>query len=177
MPEIRGGSGKYRAFLEHRSQRLYKIAFALCHDVHLASDLAQETLTRAITQKGHFPDKRALDVWLCKVLMNCYRDHIRRQRPSVSFEDELYTPTERANSEYETHEIVERIHAAVATLMPAQREVVMLVSLEGFSYREVSEILDLPIGTVMSRLWRAREILRDELQDFQAPVNKVKWVQ
>jgi RNA polymerase sigma-70 factor (ECF subfamily) len=156
-------SRETRQLLEMQRARLYRIAYAWTHQPALADDLVQETLTKAMQKSGQLRDPAASGAWLYTILANCYRDHFRRQRESEDI-DELdlahdWTP-EQANSQ---QEVVQQVRLAIARLPEGQRQVVTLVDLEGFSYVEAAEILDVPIGTIMSRLCRARQALKELL--------------
>ena len=158
-----GQSREQRHALQQSRTRLYRMAYAWCHNAALADDLAQEALTKALRKAGQLRDPKARDAWLFSILANCYRDHFRRQRDMDDVDDlELHDETtpESCSSQ---QEIVVMVRAAIAKLPEGQRQVMTLVDLEGFSYVEVARILDVPIGTVMSRLCRARNALRELL--------------
>jgi len=155
------GGSDARSVLEHSRSRMYRVAYAWCHSAALADDLVQETLEKALKKAEQLRDPKARDAWLFTILANCYRDHFRRQRDSEDI-DELELVDERQSPEADTgqQQIVNRVRAAVARLPEGQRQVLTLVDLEEFSYAEVATILDIPAGTVMSRLCRARAALR-----------------
>jgi len=153
---------------EHR-ERMYKIAFAWCGERHLADDLAQEAMIRAMDKSRQLKDPSRLDSWLYTILNNCWREHLRARRPQADLDDQDLECTccpERINA---SRELAEGIFALMALLPEGQRQVLALVSLEEFSYREVAETLDIPIGTVMSRLSRARRFLADRLAAENGP--------
>jgi RNA polymerase sigma-70 factor (ECF subfamily) len=148
-----------RALQQARS-RLYRVAYAWCHSPALADDLVQETLIKALQKSSQLRDPKARDAWLFTILANCYRDHFRRSRDMEDI-DELELSLEATpESESSRSEIVAKVRAAIGRLPEGQRQVVTLVDLEGFSYIEVAQILDVPIGTVMSRLCRARNAMK-----------------
>ncbi len=161
-----------RERLRQQRTRLYRIAYAWCHDPALAEDLVQDTLTRALERASQLRDAERFDPWLFAILANRWRDHLRHLRPHEDIEalEELLPDggdsPERAD---ERGEIVDQVRRAVARLPLGQRQVLTLVDLEGFSYAEVSAILEIPIGTVMSRLCRARRQLRHELIELYEP--------
>ncbi len=164
-------SREARQHLEMQRARLYRIAYAWTHQPALADDLVQETLTKAMQKTSQLRDPAASSAWLYSILANCFRDHYRRQRDSEDI-DELdiahdWTP-ERASSQ---HEVVHQVRLAITRLPEGQRQVVTLVDLEGFSYVEAAQILDVPIGTIMSRLCRARQALKELLSLLRQPEN------
>jgi RNA polymerase sigma-70 factor (ECF subfamily) len=154
------GSRANRQQLEQHRQRLYRVAYAWTHDAALADDLAQETLMKAMRRSDQLRDASAGRAWLYSILTNCYRDHFRRLRETDDVDDLEIPHDSTPETEIDQSQVVERVRHAIARLPEGQRQVVTLVDLEGFSYVEVSQILDVPIGTVMSRLCRARAALK-----------------
>jgi RNA polymerase sigma-70 factor (ECF subfamily) len=155
--------------IAERRERMYKIAFAWCGERHLADDLVQEAMFRAMDKCSQLRDPSRFDSWLYSILNNCWREHLRARRPIVDLDDQDLECTrcpERINA---SSELAERVIALMAMLPEGQRQVLALVSLEDFSYREVAETLDIPIGTVMSRLSRARRFLADRLGAENGP--------
>ena len=148
-----------RALVEARA-RLYRVAYAWCRNPALADDLVQETLTKALKNSAQLRDPKARDAWLFTILANCYRDYFRRLRDMDDIDDIEISHESTPESESSSAQIVGLVRAAVARLSDGQRQVVTLVDLEGFSYGEVARILDVPIGTVMSRLCRARNTMK-----------------
>lgn len=149
--------------IAERRCRLYKIAYAWCGDPHIADDLVQETLTLAISKRHQLRDPARLGSWLYTVLNNCWREHLRSRRSDIELDShtlECDHCPERLN---QAGELAERVIEHMAGLHEGQRQVLSLVVIEGLSYRDVAEILDIPMGTVMSRLSRARRYLADRL--------------
>ena len=149
--------------LEQARTRLYRVAYSWCHSAALADDLVQETLTKALRKSAQLRDPKARDAWLFTILANCYRDHFRKQRDMDDIDEIEISHETTPESETSSAEIVSLVRAAIAQLPQGQRQVVTLVDLEGFSYVEVAQILDVPIGTIMSRLCRARNAMKDIL--------------
>ena len=149
--------------LEQARARLYRVAYAWCHNAALADDLVQETLTKALRKSAQLRDPKARDAWLFTILANCYRDHFRKTRDMDDIDEIEISHETTPESESSRAEIVSMVRAAIARLPQGQRQVVTLVDLEGFSYVEVAQILDVPIGTIMSRLCRARNAMKDIL--------------
>lgn len=158
-----GRTREARRELESQRMRLYRIAYAWTHNPALADDLVQETLVKALAKSGQLRDPKAGDAWLFSILANCYYDHFRRHRESQDVQEVELVHESTPEKESGAQEIVRKVRAAVARLPHAQRQVVTLVDIEGFSYMEVARILNVPIGTVMSRLCRARAALKESL--------------
>jgi RNA polymerase sigma-70 factor (ECF subfamily) len=149
--------------LEALRERLYRTAYSWCHDRALAQDLVQETSLRAIEGAAGLRDPDAADAWIFSILANCHRMHLRGS-PGVDDFDESRDYGDDSHSLPENisdrQRLIDSVRSAIETLNAEQRQVVTLVDIEGFSYAEVASILGLPIGTVMSRLNRARQQLR-----------------
>ncbi|MDN7718924.1 sigma-70 family RNA polymerase sigma factor [Burkholderia gladioli] len=140
--------------------RLRRFALWLTRDVHAADDLVQTTLERALIHWADRRDEHALRSWLFTIL---YRQFLDSRRSAKRYawllgrlgeDDEPQWPS--AENQVEARSMLD----AFAKLTAEQRSLLLLVAVEGFSYREVAELLDVPIGTVMSRLSRARAALR-----------------
>ncbi|MBS3800140.1 MAG: RNA polymerase sigma factor [Thioalkalivibrio sp.] len=150
--------------------QMYRTAYAWCHDGALADDLVQEAMMKALTRLKSLQDESAVKAWVFRIMTNCYRDWGRRQRDMVDV-DSVDLPCEGCpEQETERNRMIAQIHRGMAELSTDHRQVVALVDLEGFSYAEVSEVLDVPIGTVMSRLSRARAQLRKVLLKQEDPL-------
>lgn len=148
--------------------RLWRLAHSWCHNRALADDLVQDTLANALDHHTQLREPQALNAWLCSILANCWRDHLRRRKDTTDIDEmeECDLPADGSpEDDCLQSEIVRRVRQAVAALPLGQRQVVTLVDLEEFSYAEVAAILEIPIGTVMSRLSRARAALRDALRE------------
>ena len=153
--------------------RLRRYARALVGDRATADDLVQDTLERACAKWSLWQPGSALRSWLLTIMHNLYLNQRRDWR-----HDDLHAPLEEADEP--VHEPLTRLgeridlQQALARLSPALREVLLLVTVEEYTYAEAASILDIPIGTVMSRLHRAREQLRGWLDDGAArPVLRV----
>lgn len=139
---------------------LRRYARALVGDRDAADDLVQDTLERAV-RKFHLWRPGDLRAWLFSIMHNVFVNQVRSRRPTgpEPEESDLVEPATAAWSAE-----VRDIEAGLARLPAEQREVLLMVSLEGLSYEEVSRALGVPVGTVMSRLFRAREKLRRHLE-------------
>ena len=147
--------------------RLYRIAYSWCHDQALSDDLVQDTITKALKKYSSLKKPDSLDCWLYGILANCWRDHFRKLKEHRDIDDCEFTLDETPETRYDRQYITDTILDAIARLSLNQRQVLTLVDLEGFSYAEVSDILDIPIGTVMSRLCRARKTLAASLLNIK----------
>jgi len=157
------GYREFKESLENNREKLRRLAYSWCHDPTLADDLTQETMAKALTNAGKLRDPGAMNTWLVKILLNCWRAQFRRKTEVLHIEDFHAVNEVTPEHELERDEVVSRVRKAVALLPESQRQVLTLVDLEGFSYIEVAETLEIPIGTVMSRLCRARGALKEKL--------------
>lgn len=150
--------------------RLYRIAYAWCHDPYLADDLTQEAMTKSLKSAHQIKDDSVLDAWLFSILNNCLRDHFRRLHPQTDIEEIMELPADDLTPEqhHAESELIGRVRCAVAVLPLGQRQVITLIDLEEMSYSAAAQALNIPIGTVMSRLSRARLALRALLQETGA---------
>jgi RNA polymerase sigma-70 factor (ECF subfamily) len=150
--------------------RLHRLAFAWCHDAALADDLVQETLAKALARAAQLKAEGALASWLVAILNNCWRDHLRRSRDHLCLDEALDCPDMRSRGPEDScchGQLVDCVRRAVGRLPLGQREVLTLVDLEEYSYAEAAAALGIPVGTVMSRLARARAALREHLLEFR----------
>ena len=139
--------------------RLRRYARAMVGDRAAADDLVQDTLERAWSRTKQWRTGSDLRAWLFSIMHNLRVDQLRRPGLSTSTsEDDYFDAPTRATQNDRLE--VKDLESALARLPLAQREVVLLVGLEEMSYREVASVLDIPTGTVMSRLSRGRERLR-----------------
>jgi RNA polymerase sigma-70 factor (ECF subfamily) len=177
LPLFSSSSAALPVHLAQARASLFRLAFMWCHDRALADDLTQEALTKALRHAGQLRDATRMRAWLYGILANCWRDHLRARRPHDdidAIDEELlatHAPTEQAAIR---SQLAVQVRQAVACLPVGQREVLALVDLEECSYAEVAQILEIPIGTVMSRLCRARAGLRARLADADPAAQRAR---
>ena len=151
--------------LQAQVPRLRRYARALTGSRDNADDLVQDTLERACRAAGRGPDPARVRSWLLSVMHNLFVDRVRARRaldeagPLDDGDAALASPRDEALGVQIRHDL----WRALARLPLAQREVLLLVCVEDCSYDEAAAILGVPVGTVMSRLSRARERLRAEI--------------
>lgn len=171
LPCLFGRSRQFHRELETKWHRLYRLAYAWCHDTQLASDLVQESIVKALGNRKQLRESQAMDAWLFTILANCWRDHIRRSREMTDIDDVPLVHASNPETECGQLEIVCRVRAAIAELAIDQRQIITLVDLEGLAYDEVALVLGIPVGTVMSRLFRARRDLKRRLNEAETARN------
>ena len=141
--------------------RLRRYARALTGDVARADDLVQDTLERALAKLDLWQPGSDLRAWLFTLMHNLFVNQLRARRPQDTALDEA--PEIPVNGGQMEALVARDIHAALARLPEDQRAIILLVGLEQFSYAEAAQVLGVPVGTVMSRLGRARERMRQML--------------
>jgi RNA polymerase sigma-70 factor (ECF subfamily) len=147
--------------------RLRRYAIALAGDVSTADDLVQDCMERAWKNRSAMKDERALFAWLRTILHNANIDRVRlrRRRPEEAESLDAVTDTLPNGAAADELALSRDFLRAMNRLTIEHRQVLLLIGLESLSYREVADELGVPIGTVMSRLARARERLRALLED------------
>lgn len=166
-----------RSALEHLDA-LYRMAMQLARHPDDASDLVQETYLKALRAADRFEEKGGgMRPWLFKILHNVFYSRIARQKRDPALVEDMGSAS---GSEPEPNEpppawdlasldwehVDGRLKEAIEGLRPEYRSVLLLWGVEGMKYREIAEIHDVPIGTIMSRLHRARNILAEELAEM-----------
>jgi len=169
--------------LQDEIPALRRYARFLARDADHADDLVQDSLERAIAKRRLWHKPESLRPWLFTLLRNVYLNQLRRQtrRPAEVPLDQVFPQAGRAESHGESQTGIVMIGQAMAALDrldPDQRDVLVLVAVEGLQYKEAAMVLGLPMGTVMSRLSRGRERLRRELigdtTSTTAPLRRIK---
>jgi RNA polymerase sigma-70 factor (ECF subfamily) len=160
-------SGDRWAFSElvrkHR-QGVINIIYRMCGNADIAEDAAQETFVKAWQHLGKYKPKSAFKNWLYKIGLNTARNALRRERDTVDVED-IIVIDKNLNPEQSiaSMERTVTVQNAIRALPEASRSVLILREYEDLSYRDIAETLDIPVGTVMSRLNYARQLLRKSL--------------
>lgn len=173
----RGDAGAFETLAREQAPRMFRLALRLCGRREEAEDLVQDTLVRALPALRQFEGRARLSTYLLRALSNQWKNRLRSRKRSrlVGWfragrggtdtepdpEDRRPSPLERL----ERAERAERVRSEVARLEPDRRLVLLLREVEEMSYEEIAGMLDVPIGTVRSRLSRAREDLRRALGD------------
>lgn len=165
--------------LPQQLDAMWRFALRLSGDEADAADLVQRTCLRALERRESYCNQGKLRSWLFRILHNIWRNEIRSRRilsnqsfqnsdPSYPIVESVSEPSVAGQTLPETGVFMDQIVAAVESLPETQRTVMILCCVEGFSYRDASEILDIPLGTVMSRLSRGRLAIGQKIQPNQA---------
>lgn len=163
---LAGDSAAWEDIVRTHSRRLYNLCYRFTGRREEAEDLAQEVFLRVFrTLSSYNPDQGALGVWMHRVARNLLIDHYRatrRERLAVSLDDELPRLEQkeggvpRPDRALAQAELSAAVQQGLTHLSPDLREAIILRDLQGFEYREISQVLDIPEGTVKSRINRGR---------------------
>ncbi|MGZ2255938.1 RNA polymerase sigma factor [Roseobacter sp. A03A-229] len=151
---------------------LRRFAISLCRSPDTADDLVQITVERAFKAREQFDPDTRLDAWLFRILRNAWIDMTRRSKTrgtEIDIDDAPDASTVDGAKVTETALMLTSAKAAIETLPEPQRDVIMLICVEELSYKEAAEVLETPVGTVMSRLARARLAIAKKLGINQTP--------
>lgn len=164
-----------RAELGKHLTRLWRYGLVLSRQRHVADDLVQATCVRALERASQFMPGTHVDRWLLTIMHSIWLNEVRSQRvrQGQGFVDAESTLSFDGEQHAQDHVLAAQVIKRVNALPEAMRETVFLAYVEGLSYREVADVLNIPIGTVMSRLAAARQKLA-EFQPFAAATNTSK---
>ncbi|MGM0583553.1 MAG: RNA polymerase sigma factor [Pseudomonadota bacterium] len=148
------------AQIARMAPRLRRFAWALCGDRDEADDLVQAACLKALSRLHQFRPGTRLDGWMFRIVQTTHLDEVRRRRragvPAGEEALERLSDHGQATGRAEDRMTLARVRGAMSELPAEQRAVLALVAIEGLAYREAAEVLGIPVGTVMSRLARAR---------------------
>ncbi|MCJ8157055.1 RNA polymerase sigma factor [Sphingomonas sp. LaA6.9] len=146
--------------------RLRRFAMTLSRNPADGDDLCQGAIERALRSRTQWQEGTRLDSWMYRIMRNLWIDEVRTR----TRRDQIFAPEEQGmdvgddgEQRVEMTAQLNDVDRAMAKLPPEQREAVALVLVEGFAYKEAAEILDIPMGTLTSRLVRGRQALMAEL--------------
>lgn len=173
---LAGDRNAYRPLVERYQNRVHAMVYGMVRDPEEARDIVQNAFIKAYQNLGSFRIESSFYTWLYRIAMNLAIDHCRmaKRRRTSSFEESIASRDDDGNllemhhtdspqkalQRKETHQ---RIFKAMEDLTEEQREVILLREVEGLSYKEIADAMDIPEGTVMSRLFYARKRLQAAL--------------
>lgn len=163
------GPDPMQSLISAQIPRLRRYARALIHDSAVADDLVQDTLERAWAKRALWREGSDMRAWLFTIMHNLFVNQFHRRAAAPHFAEYDDAHAVAGNDSADAAIALRDLAAALEMLNPDLREVVFLVGVEQMSYHEVAELLDIPIGTVMSRLSRGRARLRSLLAGEPAP--------
>jgi RNA polymerase sigma-70 factor (ECF subfamily) len=154
--------------VERYQDRVFALIHGIVRDAHEVEDVAQEVFLKVFTRIAAFDERSQFYTWLYRVAVNAAKDHVKKRvrRPAVPLDeaDALPGAGEGPEARAASNETARLVRAAIDTLPVRYREVLALRELEGLPYDEIAAVLGISIGTVESRLHRARARLRRRLE-------------
>lgn len=170
------GQLAFRQLTERHQNAVYHIIFKIVRNADTAKDLVQDTFMKAFTSLASYRSEYRFSTWLYKIAANCAIDNLRKKRIyALSLDQELDTGEGKVDFEVadDTHnpekDLVRKqqrltISEAIASLPPKYREVIIYRHKDDKSYEEIADLLNIPVGTVKARIFRARELLKKMLK-------------
>jgi len=158
-----GDTAAFHELVDRHAEGLYRLACALTGQSAEAEDVMQETLLGAFQRMGSFRGRSSVKTWLVSILNRqaARRHRTRLRRPAVRLETLSREPAEQRSLDARLD-----VTEALGRLSPEHRQVLVLREMEGMTYAEIAEVLGVPLGTVESRLFRARQELKTHLADY-----------
>ncbi|WP_456272737.1 RNA polymerase sigma factor SigW [Bacillus sp. AK031] len=174
---LKGDQDAFAEVIELYKDKVFQICFRMLGNRHEAEDISQEAFIRAYVNIHTFNQKRKFSTWLYRIATNLCIDRIRKKKPDYYLDAEvtgtdgltMYSQVaadgQLPEEEVEEMELQEEIQRQILKLPDKYRSVIVLKYIEELSLLEISEILDLPLGTVKTRIHRGREALRKQLRN------------
>ena len=160
-----GDRNAFSELVHQHRMSVVNVIYRMCGEVGLAEDMAQETFIRAWQKLPNYKPRSPFRNWLFRIATNATLDVLRRERETVDIDSYQMMGSNRGpEAALEVKDRAKIVQQAVLSLPPSSRGVLVLREYEGLSYKEISETLGIPIGTVMSRLNYARRRLTEELE-------------
>ncbi len=167
-----GNLYSFEILVKRYQKNIYRLAFRMTKDHDSADDIAQETFVKAFTSISSFKEEYKFYPWISRICMNLSINYLKRKRFSIT-ESEL-SPQKLENQKTVSDpinqmikdELMDRIDSSINQLPPPFKAVLILKVYEELSYEQIAKTLKISVGTVMSRLFRARERLQKSLKDY-----------
>ncbi|CAM5210151.1 RNA polymerase sigma factor RpoE [Oligella ureolytica] len=180
----RAQAGEKRAFellVTKYQRRILRLLGRILHNQSDVEDIAQETFLKPIEPLPKFRNESAFYTWLYRIAVNTARNHISSKHNQVFVSDQIesrdgetfslldnLTDGETPETHMHNRELIEALQAALDELPEQLRQAIVLTEFEGLSYEEISTAMDCPVGTVRSRIFRAREAISERLKPLLA---------
>ena len=169
---LAGNARSFGELVRKYQDRLFNTMFQIVGSREEAEDVVQDSFVQAFIKLNSFQGARAFYTWLYRIAFNVSVSRRRRKRPDVSIDairevtgNDPISVADSPTARLEREESVEQVQRALDRLNEEHRSILILREMEGFCYEEISNVLNMPIGTVRSRLHRARIQLREELKE------------
>lgn len=175
---LAGSQQAYRILTEKHQSSVFHIIYKIVRDKETANDLVQETFMKAFSSLASYRSEYRFSTWLYKIAANCSIDFLRKKKiNALSLDQELETKDGKVGIEvpdysYHPEKELERketrfsIEDAIESLPKKYKEVIIYRHKDDKSYEEIADLLDIPVGTVKARIFRARELLKKKLKSI-----------
>lgn len=178
----KGDTGAFEVLVERHQKRMLNVAFRMTGDYDEACDVLQESFLSAFKALKGFRGDARFSTWLCGIVMNHARNRLKQMKSRSRYESASVEDMEQAGGgchaegscaagesavdKLEREELEARVQGCIGALDGEQREVLVLRDIQGFSYEEICRMLKIPDGTIKSRLFRARNAVKECLKDL-----------
>lgn len=179
MQAQNGDRNAFSELIRIHTKGVQGVVYRMCGDRQLAEDAAQETFIQAWLRLSSYRPKSSLRNWLYRIAVNTAIDMLRKEKrilPGAVDDMNLADAAPEPEARFVKAERSALVRTAVVGLPDASRAVLVLREYEGLSYKEIADTLDIPVGTVMSRLNYARKLLREKLEVLLDAVAEVEHV-
>ncbi len=175
---LKGDQNVYADIVNLYQHKLYQVCYRMLNNKQEAEDIAQEAFIRAYINLHTFDQKRKFSTWIYRIATNLCIDRIRKKKPDYYLDAEvagtngldmysqIAASEQLPEEQLEQMELQERIQYEISRLPEKYRSVIVLKYIEELSLQDISEILDMPLGTVKTRIHRGREALRKQLNNL-----------
>jgi len=181
-----GDARAYELLVIKYQRRIERLAGHMARDPHLAQDIAQETFLQAWRALPGFRGEAQFFTWLYRIALNTAKKALMARKrdwtlTQAALDDETFSPQGEPSthaspeSELAAREIAETVHAAMQALSADLREAITLREIEGMSYEEIAEAMNCPVGTVRSRIFRAREAISAKVKPLLSHQTGKRW--
>ena len=168
---LSGDIDAFNELMDAHEDRVFAVCLRMLRDREAALDATQDTFLTVFRKADRYQAKAAFSTWLYRVAVNTCYDHLRRakRKRTTSIPEGHDSPDPSTDALLEAVEVRPDIEAALAALSPEFRAAVVLVDLQGMSLEQASDTLEVPVGTIKSRLFRARKQLSESLGNLNPP--------
>lgn len=149
----------------HR-KNVINVVYRMCGETYVAEDAAQTAFIRTWEHLPTYNPQNSFHSWLYRIAINAALDMLRREKPTSNIDELNIRNHQHVESQVEKQQMAQQVQQAVLSLPEASRAVLILREYQGMRYQEIADTLEIPIGTVMSRLNYARKCLLEELQEL-----------
>jgi RNA polymerase sigma-70 factor (ECF subfamily) len=174
-----GDNLAFQALFQKYNRRVYAVALGVVKSPEDAMDVVQDAFIKVHKHLATFQGASSFYTWLYRIVMNLGIDHVRKKRKIVEWGDDVpiehaagdrtmvpKVPDANPSQSVVRRELSEKIRQALDTLPEYHRAVILLREVEGMSYEEIAEVLNVPKGTIMSRLFHARRKMQEQLEPY-----------